>query len=685
MMEVFSRYDMKNTSVLYVEQDELVGLVLVPTHMIDQIVWERNIRIEPLVQFRLAGDDFNNGFTNGLTLRSGKSTRALRITAQHRDEDCVTTTLADDQGRTFHHFLHMDMETDTVRLNSEVVNTTDSPVCVEMLSSFTLGNLSPFDKEESTDLFIHRFQSFWSAEGRHQRQSLYDLHLERAWIAGFARCERYGSIGSMPVRGYFPFGAVEDSRSGVIWAAQLAHPASWQMELSVQDDALSFSGGLADYDHGHWRKQLLPGESFRTPEAILAVAQDSLDAVCHKLTAVQRKSFLKNAPTHEHDMPVAFNEYCTTWGNPTLENITRIADCMEGTGVKYLVIDCGWYSHQRWQACMGDWEPDKTLFPNGLKEAADYIRSKGMIPGLWFEMESVGVYAKAFHNEEHLLHRHGTPITVGTRRFWDMRDPWVQEYLAQKVIGLLRDCSFGYLKVDYNDNIGIGCDGCESLGEGLRQSLMGTQAFFRRIRKELPDLVIENCASGGHRLEPSMMALVSQASFSDAHETVSIPIIAANLHRLIHPAQSQIWAVLRKEDDEERLYYSMVNTFLGRMCISGDVPDLAPWQVDIMQRGIDFYHRVSDIILDGKSCRFGPEMGSYNHPTGWQGMLYVKGDKALYVLHTFGNEESVPLPNGWKFVESYGSPCIQPSCEDSSTLMTNPQKMCAKVFLMAIE
>jgi alpha-galactosidase len=50
--------------------------------------------------------------------------------------------------------------------------------------------------------------------------------------------------------------------------------------------------------------------------------------------------------------------------------------------------------------------------------------------------------------------------------------------------------------------------------------------------------VIENCASGGHRLEPSFMGLTSMASFSDAHETRDIPVIAANLHRLIQPRQS---------------------------------------------------------------------------------------------------------------------------------------------------
>ena len=74
---------------------------------------------------------------------------------------------------------------------------------------------------------------------------------------------------------------------------------------------------------------------------------------------------------------------------------------------------------------------------------------------------------------------------------------------------------------------------------------------------------LENCASGGHRLEPEMMPLMSMASFSDAHECEEIPIIAANLHRVIQPTQSQIWAVIRQDDSLKRIAYSVANTFQG--------------------------------------------------------------------------------------------------------------------------
>ena len=70
-------------------------------------------------------------------------------------------------------------------------------------------------------------------------------------------------------------------------------------------------------------------------------------------------------------------------------------------------------------------------------------------------------------------------------------------------------------------------------GEGLRKHLDCVGEYFEHIRHELPGLVVENCASGGMRLEPSMMARTDLGSFTDAHECREIPIIAAGLQRLI--------------------------------------------------------------------------------------------------------------------------------------------------------
>ena len=520
---------------------------------------------------------------------------------------------------------------DSVEVTTEFRNNSEEPVTLEMMTSFYLEGIKA-DK-------LHRFTSFWSAEGRHQVDDINELNLEKSWTSMAYRVEKFGNVGSMPVRRYFPFVALEDSESGEFVAVQLYTPSSWQIEVICQkEDKLNLAGGIADRDFGHWTKIINPGESFIAPKAVVAKGNSLLD-VCDKLVKAQNPDI----SAVDNKMGIAFNEYCTSWGNPTLEGIKKVADKIAGTGIQYLVIDAGWYGKDdgQWWEYTGDWRYNPSRFPNGLKEAADYIKAKGMIPGIWFEFENVSPKSPMYSMEEHLVKKDGVPLSVGDRRFLDMEDPYVIEFLKENVIKTLKDAGFGYIKVDYNDTMGMGCDGPDGMGENLRRKIKATQEFFRLMKKEIPELVIENCSSGGHRLEPSMMALASQASFSDAHEIPSLPIIAANIQKFIKPEQSQIWAVTRKEDSDSRIYYSMCATLLGRMGLSGDIYDLSDHQWELINAGKAFYERASEIIRSGKTVISECNTHSYAKPTGGQLVIRSLAGRELVIYHRF--ENSKPL------------------------------------------
>lgn len=595
--------------------------------------------MENYVELKLRSDSHNDGYSNGITLCGSESTKSLVMVSE--SENAVVYKNAHNHQI----ILNKQIRKDTMEVSTTFENQSDKIATLEMLSSFAIKGIEA-DK-------IHRMQSFWSAEGKLRTETVEDLHLEPSWNQCGMRVEKFGNLGSMPVRKYFPFIVLENSITSQFLGVQLYIPSSWQIEiLCRENNTLSLVGGIADRDFGHWFKHIGAGETFTTPKAVIAEG-NSFYEVCDKLVKAQNPDISEI----DQDMGIIFNEYCTTWGNPSLENIKKISDQLMNKGIQYLVIDSGWYGNNKeWWASIGDWDINCEKFPGGLKKAADYIKQCGMVPGLWFEFESVGMRSVHFNNTEHLLKKDEVVITVGEKRFWDMSDPWVIEYLSKAVIETLKECGFGYLKVDYNDTIGIGCDGTESLGEGLRQRVQASQEFFRNIKRELPDLVIENCSSGGHRLEPSMMELVSQASFSDAHEINSIPVIAANVQRVIKPSQSQIWAVMRASDSDERIYYSMINTFFGRMCLSGDIYDLSAVQWNIIDKGIDFYKAAADIIKLGTTIRYENCVKSYNRPEGEQVVIRELDDKVLVIVHRFEASKKVDLGflNEYQIQKEYG-------------------------------
>ena len=637
---------------------EIVGL---PTMWQPRPAWA----LDSLVQLKCIEDIYGGSFSQGRTMRSGHSTAVLEFIGQkvHKKNGgtSVVTTLQHPSGLRCEHQLSWQGNVPVFSSRVSVRNAGKKPVTLEMLSSFSLGGMTPYAHDDAPNrLLVHRYRSTWSAEGRLDTQGIEDLQLERSWIGHGIACERFGQVGSMPVRGFFPFVALEDREAGVLWGGQLATPGSWQMEVFRKDDFVALSGGQADREFGHWFKTLKAGETYDTPVATIGCIKGNIDQLAQRLSSAQEGS-LANLPKIENELPIVVNEWCTSWGNPTQENLLALAKRLQGTPAKYLVIDDGWAERPGGGIQQnGDWIINRKAFPDGLAATCQAIRDHGLIPGIWFEFEVCNPGSKAFSLTDHHLHRDGRVLQVGSRHYWDFRDPFTFDYLTKKLIHLLRDNGFGYLKVDYNETIGFGVDGAESPGEGLRQHLEGMQKFFRKMREEIPDLVIENCSSGGHRLEPSMMALCAMGSFSDAHETREIPIIAANLQRLILPRQSQIWAVLRKNDTAQRLAYSLAATFLGRMCLSGEVHDLSAAQWKLSVSAMELYRRVYPIIRDGHSTFHGETGKSWRHPQGWQAVLRISknGKRALLVAHTFGKifPKSVQIPlaeSGWKIEEAW--------------------------------
>ena len=677
------------------EARSVVGLVLIPTAKLGEVLpkrenldaacitalpakWQpvRAWEVEPLVQLHVHGDVRGGGFSNGRTMRGSATTQRLQWRGQVSTEadgaTSIATTLVDERGLEIVHSLAHQAGENAVMIRVVVANRGPAPLTLDMLSSFSLGGITPFHAADAQGrLQVHRFRSAWSAEGRMESRSVEELNLERSWIGHGVRVEKFGQVGSLPVNGFFPFVGVEDAVARVTWAATLACPGSWQMEICRRGDDLTLSGGVADRDFGHWSKTLAPGDSWQAPMATVAAVAGGLEKACDALLAPRRRSTGKHMPAGERAMPVVFNEWCTSWGNPTHDNLIGLADRLQGSGVKYLVIDDGWAERPGSGIQQnGDWRVNQTAFPQGLRATTDAIRERGLVPGIWFEFEVVNEGAKAWKETNHLLHRDGVLLQVGTRRFWDFRDPWVHDYLAERVIARLRGDGFGYLKVDYNDSIGVGCDGAESLGEGLRQHLAGVQRFFARIRAELPEVIIENCSSGGHRLEPSMMALTSMSSFSDAHESPDVPVIAANLLRLVLPEQSQIWCVVHAADTLQRISYSLAATFLGRMCLSGEVHQLSAEQWAFVRKGVARYGECAKLIRTGTWRRYG-EMGtSYQHLTGWQALVCVgeEDNAALVVWHSFANAPATArMPWSNLTMRRIGMEFSDVSCEPTFT------------------
>ena len=159
-----------------------------------------------------------------------------------------------------------------------------------------------------------------------------------------------------------------------------------------------------------------------------------------------------------------------------------------------------------------------------------------------------------------------------------------------------------------------------------------------------------------------MIALSAVSSFSDAHEAVEIPYIAANIHRLMLPAQSLIWSVLHKEDTLDRTIYSLAATFLGRMCLSGDVDKLDDEQKNVLRNAIEFYKKLDNVIINGTTHIYGNRGRNTRYPHGTQVVLRKTDDEILVVCHAFENPSDkfeIEIDDRFKICDIFNSKNIE--------------------------
>lgn len=636
----------------------------------------------------------SRGVSSGMTMKYSHSTVSLQLENQSliegENSKTVVTTLVSPEGYEVCHSLTWIYGRKGLICTTKFRNTGSQPLILEMLSSFAFENLSPFQEEDGNgQMNLHRFRGGWAVEGRHVCESLESLALEKAWCAPFTVSERFGSAGSFPVGRYFPLAALEDRKNQVFWTAQLCHNATWQMEVTRYGDSISFSGGLGDNEFGQWSRTVEPGEEFAAPAAFLSSVQGDIAKACQSVTDMQNTACDSYG---EKGLPIVFNEYGASWGDPTQDKMLNFAKCLSTKGIRYLVIDAGWSRDGQEQRGNGEWLADEKRFPD-LKQMSTDLRKMGYIPGLWMEFEVTTEGSPVYGDTYDDMHLKSNGVVINTggwRTYWDFRRKDVWRYLQTHVIDMLIENKIGYLKVDYNGCIGIGCDSSDSgtsPGEGLRQHLEAVREFFKEIKRQIPDIIIENCASGGHRLEPSMLGVSAMSSFSDAHESREIPYIAANEHYLMLPRQCQIWVVLHADQSMDELRYRMASGFLGRICLSGGIDQLSDEQWTEVEKGLAFYRELEGTIMEGITRIYGNRSSNMHHPAGTQVVVREGKEEIMVVCHSFHKPEErikIPAPEGFYIANGFHNQVISVKGGEIIVEKMRPWTACA-VLLKKIE
>ena len=516
---------------------------------------------------------------------------------------------------------------------------------LEYASAFYFaGWYPPFEREAYERITAYVPHNTWHGEGQWTSGSLAELGLNGCHGGG-VNLKRiwYGNTGSWSSKEYLPAGALSCCGTFAFW--QIEHNGSWHAEIGQNKmlPYLALSG--PSFQENGWQKKLCANGRFTTPTVALAFGTD-LNECIEGLTAYRRS--LATVYRGDLDIPSQYNGYMhANWDNPTTDAVLAQMQACKRAGVDTFVIDAGWFSRGIFWDILGDWlHPNEPFGEKTFREIIDICHDMGMKAGLWLELEDIGVDCPIVAQVDDLLmRRNGIKVRDNNRYFFDFSLEKTRVYMDNVVDAVMKRYPVDYVKLDYNCDAGVGCDGEEgSFAEGLRLHNRAFADWILSWHERHPDLVIEGCASGGMRLDHRSLSLFALGNTSDQVLYNRTPYIACNLAAYLVPERMGVWAYPIGGQTDEQININLVNGALFRMQLSGEVHKLDDRQLALVKEGVAFYDSIKAFkkeavpYLPMGFCKFFDKTVAFG----------LKGNgELLLAVYNLGGEKCkrIPLPN----------------------------------------
>ncbi len=315
-----------------------------------------------------------------------------------------------------------------------------------------------------------------------------------------------------------PFFNVAAAGHGVV--AAVGWSGRWEASVGrkgADPRAVDISAGMAET---HFR--LRPGEEVRTPSVALVFWKDADRMAGHNL--FRRFVLAHHMPRaagagagaagggsgRPVPLPIAHgvgfggplpcNEYVCATESYAIGMIERLHQF--GIEPDACWIDAGWYENKTpyWWSGVGSWTPNLKNFPRGLKPVTEAARKYGQGFVLWFEPERV--YEGTWLDREHKDWL--TALPGNPNRLLDLGDPEALAWLIDHISGVLRDEGVTVYRQDFNFDprpYWAAMDAPDRVGVAEMKHIEGLYKFWDALLARVPGLLIDNCASGGRRID----------------------------------------------------------------------------------------------------------------------------------------------------------------------------------------
>lgn len=537
-----------------------------------------------------------NGNEQTLSMRLGDATRGLllRYKADAIEEAKLTLTLRDtfyniDVAITYE-ILPVSGLFDT---HLEVRNNTEQPIYAERLFSLAM-HMPGADRNYA----MTHFDGLWADELRPNREALKSgtrVRESRRLVTSHEGTPFFAIDHAAPEL------AASEAR-GDVWFGALRWSGNWKLiGEGTRDGRTIVHLGLNDYD---FELPLASGQSFETPSATFGYVANGFGAMSRALQTYQREHL---APRKSHVPPVVYNSWYATEFDVAEDQQIALAEKAAAMGVEMFVLDDGWFAGRvNDHAGLGDWWVDENKFPNGLTGLCKAIHDLGMGFGLWIEPEMVNPDSDLYRaHPDWILYETGRDRTeIRNQLMLNMARTDVQDYLIDLLDKLLAENPIDFIKWDMNRGVTEpGWPDCD--GDPRTVWVKHTKGVYRvweTLRARHPDVIWENCAGGGGRLDFGLASRTEQAWASD---NVSAP---ARLHiqqsySLLFPAGTMASWVCDDKTGRQSLEFRFHMAMAGALGVGGNLSNWPTDDLDDAAAHIATYKSIRELVTFGQQYR----------------------------------------------------------------------------------
>lgn len=311
---------------------------------------------------------------------------------------------------------------------------------------------------------------------------------------------------------------------GEVYAFNLVYSGNFLAQAEVDGFAKTrVNIGINPFEFS-W--QLKPGETFQSPEAVMAYSPNGLGDLSRGLHRLYR-SRLCRGPYRDLERPILINNWEATYFDFNEESIVGIARNASPLGIELLVLDDGWFGKRdNDRSSLGDWQVDRAKLPNGLDGLAAKVNALGMQFGLWVEPEMVSPDSDLYRaHPDWCLHVPGRNRSESRNQLvLDLSRLEVQDYIIAALTTILDNRAIRYIKWDLNRNmteIGSAAFGPQQQKEVAHRYMLGLYRILETIVSRYPDVLFESCSGGGGRFDPGMLYYMPQTWTSDNTDAIA--------------------------------------------------------------------------------------------------------------------------------------------------------------------